>query len=84
MTKDDFKFDINAKKVRFPDKDLIESLEAYARLKNNEYFSTMNMISGMEKLHILKHSLIDSVLGIRRSGLLVLRAGVKENTQQRS
>jgi len=40
MTKDDFKFDINAKKVRFPDKDLIESLEAYARLKNNEYFST--------------------------------------------
>jgi len=41
MTKDDFKFDINAKKVRFTDKDLIESLEAYARLKNNEYFSTV-------------------------------------------
>ncbi len=40
MTKDDFKFDINAKKVHKLDKDLIESLEVCAKLKNYEYFST--------------------------------------------
>ena len=40
MTKEDFKFDINAKKVHKLDKDLIESLEVYAKLKNYEYFST--------------------------------------------
>ena len=36
----DFNFDLNAKKVRILDKDLIESLESYAKLKNYEYFST--------------------------------------------
>lgn len=40
MVKEDFKFNISAKKVRFIDKDLIESLESYAKLKNYEYFST--------------------------------------------
>ncbi len=40
MLKDDFNFDLNAKKVRIPDKDLLESLEVYAKLKNKEYFST--------------------------------------------
>ena len=37
---DDFRFEMNAKKVKFLDKDLIESLEVYAKLKNYEYFST--------------------------------------------
>ena len=41
MEKDDFKFDINAKKVHKLDKDLIESLEVYAKLKNYEYFSVI-------------------------------------------
>ena len=40
MTKDDFKFDINAKKVYKLDKDLIESLEVYAKLKTMNIFST--------------------------------------------
>jgi 5-methylcytosine-specific restriction endonuclease McrA len=35
-----FKFDITAKKMRFSDNDLIESLKVYAKLKNYEYFST--------------------------------------------
>lgn len=39
MAKENFKFNINAKKVRFIDKDLIESLKSYAKLKNYEYFS---------------------------------------------
>lgn len=34
----DFKFDINVKKVRIPDKDILESLKEYAKLKNNKYF----------------------------------------------
>ncbi len=56
MINDDFKFDINAKKARFLDKDLIESLEEYAKLKNNEYFQQWNMINGMGKLQLLGHS----------------------------
>jgi hypothetical protein len=40
MIDNNFKFDITAKKVHKLDKDLIESLEIYAKLKNYEYFST--------------------------------------------
>jgi hypothetical protein len=34
----DFDFNINSKKVRFLDKDLIKSLKDYAELKSNKYF----------------------------------------------
>jgi len=50
MEKDDFKFDINAKKVHKLDKDLIESLEVYAKLKNYEYFSTTEYDKWNEKI----------------------------------
>jgi hypothetical protein len=50
MTKDDFKFDINAKKVHKLDKDLIESLEVYAKLKNYEYFPTTEYDKWNEKI----------------------------------
>ncbi len=50
MTKDDFNFDINAKKARFLVKDLIESLEVYAKLKNYEYFSTTEYDKWNEKI----------------------------------
>lgn len=36
----DFKFDLNAKKIRLFDKKLIESLEVYAKINNYEYFTT--------------------------------------------
>ena len=50
MTKDDFKFDINARKVHKLDKDLIESLEVYAKLKNYEYFPTTEYDKWNEKI----------------------------------
>ena len=50
MTKDAFKFDMNSKKVRFPDKDLIESLETYAKLKDCKYFSTVEYDKWNEKI----------------------------------
>jgi hypothetical protein len=37
---DNFVFDINAKKARILDKDLIESLEAFAKIKKYKYFTT--------------------------------------------
>ena len=50
MTKDDFKFNINAKKVKFLDNDLIESLKSYAEFKNNKYFSTTEYDKWNEKI----------------------------------
>lgn len=46
----DFKFDLNAKRVRFLDKDLIESIESYAKIKNYKYFSTIEYNKWNEKI----------------------------------
>ena len=70
--------------MRFLDKDLIESLESYAKLKNYEYFSTTEYNKWDKKLQVLKHSLADSVLGIKHLELLALRVGVKGNILMKS
>jgi len=39
MTKEDFKFDIRAKRVRISDKELLESLQKYAQKNNGNFFT---------------------------------------------
>lgn len=46
----DFNFDLNAKRIRFLDKDLIKSLESYAKIKNYKYFSTTEYNKWGEKI----------------------------------
>jgi hypothetical protein len=48
----DFKFDINAKKVRIPNKDLIESLKKYVELKSNMYFSATEYNKWKERIAV--------------------------------
>ena len=40
MEKDSFKFDLNAKRVRVSDKELLSSLKEYATKVEGRYFST--------------------------------------------
>ena len=40
MNKGDFKYEMNAKKVRFTDRELLESLESYANIIKGKYFPT--------------------------------------------
>lgn len=37
---DDFKYDLTAKKVRYLDRQLLESLETYSKINNYQYFAT--------------------------------------------
>lgn len=50
MTKDDFKFDIDAKKVRFTNSELLASLEKYAEKVNSRYFPTTEYNKWSEKI----------------------------------
>ena len=46
----DFRFDLNAKKVRILDQDLIKSLESYAEINNYDYFTTTEYDKWKDKI----------------------------------
>lgn len=46
----DFKFDLNARRVRYLNKDLINSLKTYAKIKNYKYFTTAEYNKWEEKI----------------------------------
>jgi len=47
---DAFSFDLNAKKVRFIDSELLDSLRKFAEINNNEYFTTISYDSWRDKI----------------------------------
>jgi len=50
MTDNSFKFDLNAKKVRILDRELLESLQQFAKIKNNQYFPTTEFDKWNDKI----------------------------------